>query len=751
MRRGFPLSIVAVLTGLLGLMIEAAVFAGAAADEPIRSTARRKLDVDPFPFLSRESLFSSLRVLTAIGSSSLFRNSASSGEGQARDYIAGRVAELASLKALGLEVERQSFRTYLATDVWEARLHLTVGGGEVEVPAHALSGNRENLALALRFDSDGILNDGDRNRVVVQGPPVLLRSASEINAIPTGGMRGRIALVDYAAIDRSIMSSEQALANASALLAREPAGLVLVTSFSNRRGDSHGTFVGDLSALVSVSTAPALPTLYVRLEDLMPAGIVGWDGLSRVEAARIVWDADVFSPGFSGNVIATIPGKDPSKAVILGAHLDSPNSPGAMDDGSGTVVLLEVARVLDAARVRPPVNLVLAWFGSHERGLYGSSNFLSTHQELVDRTLGMLQVDCLSRPLDGITASLYLEAWPYGLFGDPRLLWPDYLSQVARDRDTDTIGLATYGIVSDNSSFVGYDVPSADLVFINPYQMDEVHYDGHMHDPYDTVELALDAADTLEAMARVALSAATRTGREDPVLRVTPSPDRRAVFIASHTEAPHMTPAALTDFGMALAWEGFDVDTVPYGRPLSPSDVEGASLVVVLPVLDYPSVVGDVTLYDEAWDPGEVATLQAYVARGGLLVLTNSANRLKYINQVLEPNEDWSDANALAVPFGVTFSAGALPGASARTSGSHALVQGVSELLMVPGNGVPFSVQSGQVLAVAGSQRAVALVGSGSAGGEVLVIGDLGILGSGAAQPANLRFWRNLARYARTR
>jgi hypothetical protein len=310
--------------------------------------------------------------------------------------------------------------------------------------------------------------------------------------------------------------------------------------------------------------------------------------------------------------------------------------------------------------------------------------------------------------------------------------------------------LANYGVVSDNSSFAGYDVPSADLVFINPYEMEEVHYDGHMHDPYDTIELALEEADTLEAMARVALAAALRTGRDDPVLRVTPPPDRRAVFVASHTEVPHMTPAALTEFGMALAWEGFDVDTVPYGRALVPSDLQGASLVVALPVFDYPSVVGDVTLYDEAWDTDEVEVLRAYVASGGLLVLANSGNRLKYANQVFEPNEDWSDANTLGAPFGVTFSGGTLAGSVARTRGSHALVQGVSELLMAPGNGLRFSVQSGQVLAAAGSETAVALVGLGSSGGEVLVIGDLAILGSGAAQPANLRFWRNLARYARS-
>jgi hypothetical protein len=750
MRRELLLTVALVLAGMLNLAHDVAVFAGAAATEPQEQVARRKLEVDPFPFLSRESLFASLRQLTAIGSSSLFRNSASRGEAEAREFIAARLSELVNLQALGLEVERESFRTYLATEVWEARLLLTVDGREIEVPAHALSGNREDLPLALRFDSDGVLNDADRNPVEVQGRPLLLRSASEINALPAGGLRGRIALVDYAVIDRSIMSFSQALANATTLLAKEPEGVILVTSFSNRRGDSHGSFVGDLSVLVSVSTAPAAPTLYVRLEDLTPAGIVGWNDVSRVEAARLVWDADLFSPGSSGNVIARIPGADRSRAVILGAHLDSPNSPGALDNGSGTVVLLEVARVLNAARLRPPVDVYLCWFGSHERGLYGSFNFLSTHQELLDRTIAMLQVDCLSRPLDGIHASLYLEAWPYGRFGDPRLTWPNYLWQVARDRGTEAVPLANYGIVSDNSGFVGYDVPGADLIFMNPYEMQEVHYDGHLHDPYDTAELALEEADALEDMARVALAAALRTGRESPALRVTPRPDRRAVFVATHTEPPHMTPAALTDLGMALAWEGFDVDTVPYGRTLSQADLEGASLVVALPVVDYPSVAGDVTLYDEAWDAGEVAALQEYVARGGLLVLVNSANRLKYANQVLEPNEDWSDANALGVAFGVSFSGGALPGSSARTSGGHALIQGVSELQMVPGNGVPFSVQAGQVLASAGSQPAVVLVGSGSAGGQVLVLADLGILGSAAAQPANLPFWWNLARYARS-
>lgn len=63
-----------------------------------------------------------------------------------------------------------------------------------------------------------------------------------------------------------------------------------------------------------------------------------------------------------------------------------------------------------------------------------------------------------------------------------------------------------------------------------------IHYAGHMHAPYDTVELAREMDDVLEQMARVGLTADLDTDQEDPALRVAPRPDRRVLFVASHTE-----------------------------------------------------------------------------------------------------------------------------------------------------------------------------------------------------------------------
>jgi hypothetical protein len=209
-----------------------------------------------------------------------------------------------------------------------------------------------------------------------------------------------------------------------------------------------------------------------------------------------------------------------------------------------------------------------------------------------------------------------------------------------------------------------------------------------------------------------------------------------------------MSPTTLTDLGMAFAWEGYDIDLIPYGQPVTPADLEDADLVIVLPVVDYPSPEGDTGVYDEAWTDGEIAALEAYAADGGLLVLSNSNHRLKYHSRVLDPNEDVTKVNALAGRFGVSFLEGVLPAGTARTEGDHPLIDGIKVIMMIDGNGVPFTLAEGLVLARAGGEPAIALIEHG--GGEVLVLADLGML-SASDEPINLHFWQNIARYARGR
>jgi hypothetical protein len=179
--------------------------------------------------------------------------------------------------------------------------------------------------------------------------------------------------------------------------------------------------------------------------------------------------------------------------------------------------------------------------------------------------------------------------------------------------------------------------------------------------------------------------------------------------------------------------------------------LEDTVLVVVLPVIDYPSPDGDTTSYDEAWSQDEIAALESYIAAGGLAVLTNSLNRLKYGNRVLDANEDWHDANAVSERFGISYGEGMLPGDQGWTEGDHVLVDGVAVLEMAEANGVPFSMAEGLVLAQTSGAPIAGLIDYGNTGGQVLVLADVGILGAGWDEPANLPFWQNLARYAASR
>ncbi|MES1917874.1 MAG: hypothetical protein MHM6MM_009572, partial [Cercozoa sp. M6MM] len=90
------------------------------------------------------------------------------------------------------------------------------------------------------------------------------------------------------------------------------------------------------------------------------------------------------TPSF--NVICEHTGVDDSERVVFGAHWDSTSdnptvrAPGAVDDGSGTVSVLEVARALGvlAREVggRLPYTVHVAAWGGEEQGLYGSQQYV---------------------------------------------------------------------------------------------------------------------------------------------------------------------------------------------------------------------------------------------------------------------------------------------------------------------------------------------------------------------------------------
>ncbi|MEW5870832.1 MAG: M28 family peptidase [Chloroflexota bacterium] len=730
----------------------------------------------PYDQVSLESMLADLEVLTTIQPYSGWRSGGTVGEVEAFQYVESRLQGLTYLNEAGLEIEHQEFPLYLAVEFWEARLHLTQNGQEIEVPAEALRGSRYQASLARYFDSDGGLNDDQRDPVEVSGAPLLVRDVEQFYALQTDQVRGRVLFMDYYLIDCAVNS--ECMDNTGQLqtvFSYVPAGLLLVTQYSNVDGESRGMGLGDGSVFQRIPFEPKVPILHIKVEDLSAAGISSWDDLvpaleGDIQSARLTWDADVFSPGWSQNLIARIPGADSSAAVILGAHVDSPNSPGAFDDGSGVVTLLEVARVLNESHIQPPVDLYLAWFGSHELGIYGSAHFVATHQELLDHTLAMLQIDCLGYPMEGHNPSITLDTWTYGQFvgvgGNDRPLWPDYLIQTVVPHGVVAESYIEYGLSSDNSNFMAFDVPNTNLIYINMPAYARrgssyLHYAVHLHDPYETVDLVRDVGEVLVDMTRIALAAGLQTGYDRPDLRAAPAPERRALLVASHTQTPDLAPVAMAELGMALAWQGFDVDLLPFGQPVTAQDLQNTDIVVLLPSMDYPTQEGG------DWSPQEIDALDAYIQEGGFLVVTNSYHNIAMTLTIEDVNEDAFKINDLTERFGVSFIFGS---ASAdvvlANKDAHPLMENASYLEMMAAyyndNGVPFKIDAGKaqssgtscsaiVLAMAGSRAVLALVDYGQSGGQVLVVADIGLLSDYGRGGKNLTFLQNLAKYVAQR
>ncbi|HEX6072568.1 MAG TPA: M28 family peptidase [Sphingomicrobium sp.] len=86
--------------------------------------------------------------------------------------------------------------------------------------------------------------------------------------------------------------------------------------------------------------------------------------------------------GQSGNVIAEVPGRDPSlPPILVGGHLDSwDQGTGAIDDAAGVAIATAAAkRIMDAGRPLRTIRVV--WFGAEEPGLFGGLSYRAKHKE----------------------------------------------------------------------------------------------------------------------------------------------------------------------------------------------------------------------------------------------------------------------------------------------------------------------------------------------------------------------------------
>jgi Zn-dependent M28 family amino/carboxypeptidase len=182
------------------------------------------------------------------------------------------------------------------------------------------------------------------------------------------------------------------------------------------------------------------------------------------------------------NAIGVLRGSQPGEAIMLSAHLDhlGVNESltgdkifnGADDDASGSVAVLELARVLAAGK-RPRRTIYFVCFGSEERGGYGSRYFIAHSPVPLPEIVANLTFEMLGRPDEKVPAGkLWLTGYERSTLG-PELarqgaaLVADPHPEQNFFRRSDNYPLALRGVIAHTVSSFGlhtdYHRPSDDI------------------------------------------------------------------------------------------------------------------------------------------------------------------------------------------------------------------------------------------------------------------------------------------------
>ncbi len=159
------------------------------------------------------------------------------------------------------------------------------------------------------------------------------------------------------------------------------------------------------------------------------------------------------------NTIATIPGKElPNEYVILSAHFDSwDGATGATDNGTGTITMMEAARILKKVYPNPKRTIIVGHWGSEEQGLNGSRAFVEDHPEIIEGLQVAFNQDNGTGRVVNLSGQGFLHAYDY--LGSWLESVPKEITDHIETRFPGTPG----GGGSDYASFVAAGAPSFSL------------------------------------------------------------------------------------------------------------------------------------------------------------------------------------------------------------------------------------------------------------------------------------------------
>ncbi len=211
------------------------------------------------------------------------------------------------------------------------------------------------------------------------------------------------------------------------------------------------------------------------------------------------------------NVIAEIRGRElPDEWIIIGAHLDSWDyGTGAQDNGTGSVMVLDVARAIASLGKAPRRSIRFALWGGEEEGLLGSFAYTQAHLSEMPKCVAVLNTD---------NGAGHPKGWKVESRKDVRDAMQPVSDSILKDIGGGGLSLeTTYD--TDHGPFMLQGVPALDL-WVNMTHYSEVHHKSS--DTYDKV-------DPIDFKAGAAIVAATAWVVAEDSKPVAPHIDHAAV------------------------------------------------------------------------------------------------------------------------------------------------------------------------------------------------------------------------------
>jgi carboxypeptidase Q len=200
-----------------------------------------------------------------------------------------------------------------------------------------------------------------------------------------------------------------------------------------------------------------IPTIDISLEDygmLFRMVKSGADPLIRVRAES---NELGIVPAF--NTIAEIRGTEkPDEYIILSAHFDSwDGGTGATDNGTGSITMMEAARILKKVYPNPKRTILVGLWGSEEQGLNGSRAFVEDNPEIVENLQALFNQDNGTGRVVNISGQGFLHSYDY--LGRWLEAVPD---EITSGIQTTFPGMPSRGR-TDHASFVAAGAPAFSL------------------------------------------------------------------------------------------------------------------------------------------------------------------------------------------------------------------------------------------------------------------------------------------------